>query len=90
MTIDPELAGFYEQVYRKPSAERLTEQGVKDILNSTRAGHGYHDCNGADQLRRAGSEIFRRQMTMVASKTRDTLAEFTKSSVFVKTVISDY
>ena len=76
--MDQELSEFYEQLYGRPLTEPKEQQDVKNILSCIRAGHGYLDSEDDDQLRRAGSEIFRKKMTMVASKSRKILAQFTK------------
>lgn len=76
--IDSELSQFYEQLYDKRLAEPKDEEDVKNILTCIRAGHGDLDDEDDDQLRRAGSEIFRKKITMMASKSRKVLAQFTK------------
>ncbi|KIX03638.1 uncharacterized protein Z518_07191 [Rhinocladiella mackenziei CBS 650.93] len=76
--IDPELSEFYEKLYDSPLTEPKDEQDVKNILTCIRAGHGDLDDEDDDQLRKAGSEIFRKKITMMASKSRKVLAQFTK------------
>ncbi|KIW23153.1 uncharacterized protein PV07_11373 [Cladophialophora immunda] len=76
--IDPELSEFYEKLYDRPLSEPKDEQDVKNILTCIRAGHGDLDDEDDDQLRKAGSEIFRKKITMMASKSRKVLAQFTK------------
>lgn len=76
--IDLELSEFYEKLYDRPLAEPEDEQDVKNILTCIRAGHGDLDEEDDDQLRKSGSEIFRRKITMMASKSRKVLAQFTK------------
>jgi hypothetical protein len=85
--IDPELAEFYGQLYDRPLTEPNDEQDVKNILSCIRAGHGDLDSEDDEQLRRAGSEVFRKKMTMVASKSRRILAQFTMTWVNLSTGI---
>ncbi|KAK6380969.1 hypothetical protein LTS17_005170 [Exophiala oligosperma] len=76
--IDPELSDFYENLYDSPLTEPKDEQDVKNILACIRAGHGDLDDEDDDQLRKAGSELFRKKITMMATKSRKVLAQFTK------------
>lgn len=76
--IDSELSEFYEQLYDRPLTEPRDTQDVKDILTCIRAQHGDLDDEDNDQLRKAGGEIFRKKITMMASKSRKILAQFTK------------
>jgi hypothetical protein len=76
--IDPELSEFYENLYDRPLTEPKDEQEVKNILTCIRTWHGGLDDEDDHQLRKAGSEIFRKKMTMIASKSQKVLAQFTK------------
>lgn len=79
--VDPELAEFYQQLHGHPMGEPSNEQDVKDILSCIRAGHGFLDSEDDDQLQRTGSEVFRKKVTLMASKSRNILAQFTKTWV---------
>lgn len=76
--IDPELSEFYEKLYDRPLTEPKDTHDVKNILTCIRAGHGDLDDEDDDQLRKTGTEIFRKKITMMASKSRKVLAQFTK------------
>ncbi|KAJ9605358.1 hypothetical protein H2200_010015 [Cladophialophora chaetospira] len=79
MAVDPELSAFYEQLYGRPLAKPANEQDVKNILSCIRVGHSDLDSEDNEQLERAGLDIVRKKMTMVASKSRKVLAQFTKT-----------
>ena len=76
--IDSELSEFYEKLYDRPFTEPKDTQDVKNILTCIRAWHGDLDDEDDDQLRKAGSETFRKKITMMASRSRKVLAQFTK------------
>lgn len=79
--INPELSEFYERLYDRPLTEPENEQDVQNILTCIRAGHGSLDKDDDDHLQKVDSAIFRKKITLMASKSRKVLAQFTKMQV---------
>ena len=78
ITMDKELSDFYEELYGRPLAEPRDEEDVKNILSCIRAQHGFLDDDDESQLQMLSS-TFQRKMSMVASRSRKVLAQFTKA-----------
>ena len=75
---DNELSDFYEELYGRPLAEPRDEEDVKNILSCIRAQHGFLDSDDENQLQMMTS-TFQKKMSMVASRSRKILAQFTKA-----------
>ncbi len=76
--VDNELSAFYEELYGRPLAEPRDEEDVKNILSCIRAQHGFLDSDDENQLQMMTS-TFQKKMSMVASRSRKVLAQFTKA-----------
>jgi hypothetical protein len=78
MMVDNEFSDFYQELYGRPLAEPRDEEDVKNILSSIRAQHGFLDSDDENQLQTMTS-TFQKKMTMMASRSRKVLAQFTKA-----------